>query len=569
MLGKEYAVDLADACFNAFTRQAKGDLISPDGDESARIFTAKGGSAITTQSTTSSAVVVYDPEISTRSGQLGAIVYERNSSDVVTKVSKISIGRPTSEFLAAGVLSSGLKVSNSSGTDVIGGSQTSAIVNAMPEKVATLTATDVANFVPDHERDMVQGVGSRDDATMTIMATSHLGSKRGLCKSKTISNVATSTFSAGEISATANVTIGTTMNYRTGVADNANIANIAVGASNIELTDAQVQAALDAPDALFRAGADSTTDGIRVFMDTGRLNAGLSPLTANTYAAEVSGQIMLGTPSAVTIYRAGWLVVGIDAAGNVIKEAQLNIDRLISTASTVSTTTGQNRPIFVVNGTIHSTTVPIVRVAVVAKRLFNYGNTDPDQASADIPADEYYPDGSGFEVRAYEEMADIPARGVHVTVLEGLNASATVNVSAFTVLSAIPDSTNMFISTASAFELEDFDGHAASMFVRSLARSMPRAYTVSGHSVFTTYMKAMYGSEEIEVSFKALSFKQVAEMVKKSGRLAKASVHEIESMLKELQPILSTAGGAMSNVPGPIGAAGAMISDVSHMLPRK
>jgi hypothetical protein len=158
-------------------------------------------------------------------------------------------------------------------------------------------------------------------------------------------------------------------------------------------------------------------------------------------------------------------------------------------------------------------------------------------------------------VTGFEETSDIPTRPIHVCVFEGLNLGATININTFSVLTGVPDSENMFIS-AGDDEGEVHDFNAVDMFMRSVSRVLPRAFTVSGHGAFTHALGTMYGSEDVTIAFKAMSFDTVAKRVKKIGAATKRFGKDAVKMLDELEPHLEKYGGAMSMLPGPLGSAG-------------
>uniref|UniRef100_A0A2V0RB18 Uncharacterized protein n=1 Tax=viral metagenome TaxID=1070528 RepID=A0A2V0RB18_9ZZZZ len=103
-----------------------------------------------------------------------------------------------------------------------------------------------------------------------------------------------------------------------------------------------------------------------------------------------------------------------------------------------------------------------------------------------------------------------------------------------------------------------YDFNAVEIFLRSITRVMPRAFTVGGHGAFTKELTAMYGDEEMTVAFRAMSFGDVARAVKKAGGLAKKSA-------KEIEPYMRGAGSMMSMLPGSAGLAGSALMTGSRV----
>lgn len=498
---KVYATEVAETALNSFEKQARGTLQAPDSNENVRMFTARGGSAITLGSTTASATVVFDPESSLRNGQMNVVLYGRDAAGATTEVKSVNLGRPTEEFLAAGVLSSGLKVFNSSGVDVIGGTQTAAVLSSIPQDVSTLTATQLANASSNHERDLVSGVVSRDDATMTMAMTEHFGTKMALCRPNTMANVVQRSWDDGIDSR--RTTDGQSLGF---------------------LVDTNMNVTTSIP----TLATVLSTANFRAF-DTDRLSASNNPLTLATYTVSVDAYIEIASASATsTDLRIDVTIYALDADNNLLASKDIR--------DALATVSGSNYDIRAA-GTITSSTVPIARVIVA-----------PVKYSADLTNDTFNVATSTCTVTAFEETADIPARNIHVCVLEGLNASATINLSSSAVITGVPDSTNVFISAGSA-GTEVFDQNAVKVFLSSIYRVLPRAFTVGGHGVITKSLTAMYGDSEVEIAFKAMSFGSIVDKVAQVASAAKAGGKEAAELMSKMAPILSL-------MPGTVGAMG-------------
>jgi len=521
---KAYAIEVANTALDSFTKQARGDIEAPNGDENVRLYTAKGGSAVTLNSSTTSAAVVFDPEASLRNGQMNVQVYERNSANTVLAVQTVSLGRPSDEFLSVGVMSSGLKAFNSSGVDVIGGTQTAAVLTSVPRDISQLTTTDVSNFNSNHERDLSSGVISRDDATMTMVITEHLGKKMCLARSDTLGNVVTRKWDDR---------IGS---RRTTVGQN--------GGFSTDTTVTPITGAGDLTETFANLLASSEGGTNKLIFDSSRLSGSNNPLTLATFNAEVEGflRIAAGAGSSHEDYGATFRIMALSAANEILSESTVRDFTAVKTGETFDLTFGAS---------VGSSTAPIHRVVVFYVREVGASVTE-----AVVAAD------STFVLTATEETADIPARPIHVCVFEGLNSGATLNLESTSVLTGVPDSTNVFISSSTAKDYATVDVSLVEMFMKSVIRSMPRAFTVAGHGAVVRRLTAYFGDEEVDLSFKAMSFKDVSSMIKKVGSHAKT----LNKFMKDVHPLLDAMGGMAGQLPGPMGTVGRAAQAGSRML---
>lgn len=529
---KVYATEVAEAALNAFSTQARGSLPSPDGAENVRLFTAKGGSAVTLSANTTSACVVYDPEASLRNGQLNVVIHERDSSDAIVGLQSVNLGRPSSEFISVGLLSSGLKVFNSSGVDVIGGTQSAAVLSSVPRSASLISSTDLANFTTNHSRDLASGVVSREDSTMTMSLSNHYGSKMCLARTNTLGNVVQRSWDDGQDNrrTTAGESLGPITNQIMSDAGS----NFITGTPR---TDAQIIAGLAADGAAF-AG--------RNIIDTNNLTEANNPLTLATYNVRFECSILYeGANATDPDYYHDYRCLALDAADNVIASKSITMIRYVTAPDLVQ---------FQFAGILTSTTVPISRVIVALRR------EGLDQANLDYRAGD-----STATLTCFEETADIPARPIHVTVLEGLNASATININSFAVLTGVPDSTNVFISSGQSTEEEVYDYNAVEIFLRSITKVMPRAFTVSGHGYMTEKLTGIFQDEQVDVAFQAMSFGDVASRIKSMSKAAQKTAKELSMMVEEVEPMARKVATGMSMLPGPAGTIGSAYMRGSDM----
>uniref|UniRef100_A0A2V0RAP0 Uncharacterized protein n=1 Tax=viral metagenome TaxID=1070528 RepID=A0A2V0RAP0_9ZZZZ len=535
---KAYAVDVAEASTNAFNKQARGDIEAPGANENVRLFTAKGGSAVTLSSATTSASIVFDPEASLRNGQLHVNVFERNAAGSCVAVQTTSLGRPSSEFLSCGVLSSGLKVFNSSGVDVIGGTQSSAVLTSIPKDLSTITSTDLSNSCANHERDLISGVVSREDSTMTTTFSNHFGQKMALCRTDTEANVVKRIWD--EARGSRRSTVGESLSFT--IPTDMNVPDSGT------LTTVQIAAELAASPTYI--GGSTPATGGRVFLDTARLTAANNPLTLATYTVDVNAYLQFQNASGdVPAYFLSARVYAMDAAGTIVDTS--NVDDRVNVDSQAFDASFRC--------TLKSSSTPIARVAAVA--VYNNSNMTTDLVSNGQ---------THMVVTAYEETADVPARPIHVTVLEGLNLGATLNLSSFAVLTGVPDATNVFISPSTTSTESVYDDNAVEMFLKSVSRSMPRAFTIAGQESTGRQLQALYGDEKLEVAFKAMSFSEVGSELKRIGKYAKRGTKELMHVMRELEPLMDR-GSAMAGLPGPAGVIGsgmAVGAELSRMSRR-
>jgi hypothetical protein len=179
-------------------------MASPGSASGARIYVSEGSGTISAiDDTVKNIVVVYDPEATLRRGQAQMIVFERNSAGVVKKVSAVKVGRSSTDFLAAGVVSSALTVKNTSSVDQIAGAQTQATLYSVPKTIKSLTASDLLQFATDKDSHLISNVTSKMDHTVTNSPTDHNGVSMALLRDKAFSNNANITFNVAASLATA------------------------------------------------------------------------------------------------------------------------------------------------------------------------------------------------------------------------------------------------------------------------------------------------------------------------------------------------------------------------------
>jgi hypothetical protein len=270
-----------------------------------------------------------------------------------------------------------------------------------------------------------------------------------------------------------------------------------------------------------------------IVLDTARLTNERNPLTFATYEAQFEAYIGFAAHTADGAVAFNYRCFALDAAGAVIQEIRGDDRGSIKANSKFDST---------VTGAFKSTTVPIHRVVVFMAAQTGFVISESLEATV-----------TKSKVTALEETSDIPARYIHTCVLEGLNAGATININSTAVLTGVADSTNVFIGAANdqsdAFAI---DTNAVNVFMSSISRVMPRAFTSEGHQMLTRTVTGMYNDESVGVAFQAMSFSDVQRAVKRVGKVAKMAKSELE----HYAPMIEDVGAKLSLLPGPVGTVG-------------
>jgi hypothetical protein len=448
------------------------------------IYVAEGNGTISCDPGTRSAVVVYDAEASLRRGQPAVLVFERNASDVVTAVKKVNIGRPSTDFLAGGVISSTLTSTNTSSVDDIAGSQTQAILYSVPKGVSDLTATDILQFATDKEAHLISNVSSKADNTRTFGITEHSGSATALLRDKARSNLAEIEYnvSASNVASQGFIAPATTL----AVTTSDYIGNVA--------------------DALYYSKRDPS----------------VSPFSLASYVAHASLNVSLKNShvsNAVT--SATFIVVAMDAAGGVLDSTTIFMDpdADVAAAGTFD---------FQIDVNLSSLTTPIDSIAVFVSAL---------------PAGtlERTTSVSSGRISATEETADIPGRPIHFAVFEGLNPSASLNVHAANILAGTPDSTNAFISGGGSGE-DVYDYSLVNNMLLTFRHTFPRAYTGMGAQIANEALKEWFQLEGMVVAMEAFSFKKIGRAFRQIGRTAKQVRSTTSKVADIAKPVLDEGG---------------------------
>lgn len=487
-----YVGELCKVMASPYQKAVSGRMAAPSSTNGAVLFVSEGSGTVSCESTgtsattTASAVAVYDSEVTTRRGQSAVLIFQRNASGTVIKVNKVNIGRPSTDFLAAGIVSSTLTSANTSAMDNIAGSQTQATLFSVPKEVASLTSTDVLQFSADKEKHLVSNISSKADTTITNVISEHNGAAAALLRDGARSNL---------VEVEIAVAAGT----------QAAQGFIATGAA---LIDANHSSSWTAP-----LGGNYYGNIQHAVWDSKRV-AGVSPFTLATYKSHLNLTLHLAGSS---FDGATFVAVAMDAAGDVLDTVDIECD----TGATVGSDFDYNLDVG-----LESTTFPIDRLAVFVKV---YAGGTLQRATGT----------SSGRVTAIEETADISGRGIHFCVFEGINSGASLNFHAANVIAGIPDSTNAFIASGTGTD-EVYDYGIINNMLLTFKHTFPRAFTGLGAEVATQALADWFELEGMEYSMQAMSFgrigkafKQVIPAVKKLRSGASTAADLVKPVLKE------------------------------------
>jgi hypothetical protein len=420
----------------------------------------------------------------------------------VIAVNRVNIGRPSTDFLSGGVISSTLTCANTSAIDTIAGSQTQAVLYSVPKSVSSLTATDVLQYTTDKDMHLVSNISSKQDNTRTYAITEHNGERTALLRDKARSNMAEIEFS---ISASTSAAQGFT--------------------GNDDLAVVGSPATYTASDAIYHSDNDAT----------------YSPFSLATYVAHLALTLELEVKAlTATLENAELIAVAFDAAGKAIDSLQVNVDPSEGVPVTEKFTTH-------VDVNLTSETVPISSVGVFIQKI--NGSTTPTCVLKRTTG------VSSGRVSATEETADIPGRPIHFAVFEGLNAAASLNVHAANVIAGTPDSANAFISGGGATD-DVFDYGIVNSMLLTFKHTFPRAYTGLGAQAASMALKEWFELEGMVIAMEARSFKKIGKTFKKLIKGAKQARSTVSKVADVAAPIMKEGGLILaSGAFGPKGQA--------------
>jgi len=494
----DYSKRLLQAVLSPDGSKQAGTLAAPFSDNNVSVFSQTGQGSVVLNSSTTSAVVVYDPEFSIRVGQNRVFVFERDASDAVIATSTIAIGRKSDDFTSAGVISSFLSVKNTSGRDSVSGIQSQGVVFTQPALRSSLTSSELADLILEKSKDYIGNVMSRDSGTATLAINDHYGAKMGLTQRNTMGNLSTRFFYANDSTSTALTTTGI-------------LGGGSVGTSLTDIIDSRYFSEVDYANPIKE--------------DVQRVDAQLNIRAQH-------GDTSTGTDNNVFTFRMNLF----DAAGNAVGQQTLNgTDVIIQTAA-------DNFVNILANFS-----------AEVGKIGTAFGDVVPRYVTIQASSEHALSIVTAQVVlKAFSPLSDIANRPVHYAVLEGINANGTLSVQASACLAAVPDATNAFISNISRDPNDDVNYADTEELLRQVTKGMQHAFEGDGKKQADALLQAVMASDAFKSELQAFSFRKIGRTIKKVYKGAKKARDVASTIAREAQPVMQEGGLLlqMTGVPG-------------------
>lgn len=486
MDNKNYTKKVLEAIIRPDGSKQSGSLAAPFTDNNVSIFSQVGSGSKVLTSTTTSVVVMYDPELALRRGQNSVVIYERNAANTVVAASKINVGRNSKDFNTAGVISSQISVENTSGADAISGIQSQGLVYTQPVKPSTLTSTTLSDLILEKDKDFIGGVSSKETGTSTLAVTDHFGSKMAPMGDFVMGNLLTRRFVGSD--ATNNSVTATGIAGTLSLA--ANTATTFVNSSNFDVSGSN-------PDALKE--------------DTARFSVKVSITSTFT-----------DTTGSVDNNSFSLQLRAFDAQGTLRSAISLNESKLITQTSADN--------VYNVGGKFLS--------------LEPNSNSPPISSFQVMATSEHALVFSSVivELEALTPLSDITNRPVHYAVLEGVNAGGTISVRASACISGVPDSTNAFISNISRDDSDEINYSDVDELLRQTTRGMQHAFEGLGKQDADQMLEMILSSKAFESELQAFSFRKIGRTLKKVYKGAKHARKIASAIAREAQPIMQEGG---------------------------
>uniref|UniRef100_A0A2V0RCR9 Uncharacterized protein n=1 Tax=viral metagenome TaxID=1070528 RepID=A0A2V0RCR9_9ZZZZ len=509
MDAQSYVAEVARVVVNPYGNSTSGSLMAPNSTTDAMIYVSEGANTLSLASTTTSVVALYDAEATFRNGQAQVYAYERNSANVVTGLTLIPVGRPSTDFLSGGIISSSMKVSNTSASDSIAGTQSQAVLHSIPRDASALTATSLVLNVRDKQNKLITNINSKFDGTQTTSPTEHMGEKMALLRDGAKSNRVSMGFNIATSAATA--------------------ADGIIGAEDFLVTKV----------ANFSAGQTFGDYAASAIYDSSRAGNTKNPLTFSTFKVQFRLDINCVAESAIVAGTSRFALVALDSA-----------NKLLTSVDITTETPGDAVFDLSIDETLVSTTSPIGRVMLFCTEATDSGGTVAHQVDALNKNLKRSDTVSSGRIEAVEETADLASRGVHVCVLEGVNEKASINFHAANVIAGIPDSSTAFIAGSGSMVSPDYDLSDVTDLLQTFKFNVPRAYTTSGASAAgEMYFKAVSDSP-MNAAMHARSFKKIGRAFRKIGNVAKKVRSQLSDHVRDVQPYLTQATQILGDIGG-------------------
>jgi hypothetical protein len=480
---REYAVTVGEGMLFPSKVAKLSTFSAPMNDDNVTLYPMSATMAHTMASTTNKAVIFYDAETSLRNGQTTAFVVESDVNGLITKVTSRNVGLPSDEHLSAGVISSSLAVSNTSSEDNVAGSQTAAVLYSPPRFLGGLDSNGLSTYTINEAKNLKSGVESKRDGTFTQAVTHHYGSRMGFLRKKSVSSsVRSSDVFSGADTSNATQEVGS-------VGD----------------------------------GIDNGTYGSAYWwFDSGNSNA----FTFATHSARISGSVGISAtfPGAITgenILTNRLTFALLDEAGKTISTEVVSTRHTASNEA-VETSTADFDIVFT------NVSKPIKKVVALWSSV-----------REDVNASSVATLGAGklnINVETYEAVGDIPVRPIHVHIIEGLNASASIMMKATALLSSIPDSTN---AKASRVMVHDkvVNSNQVEIYLKQLTRTLPRAMTVSDAEFLYSILRTWQTRVEVDEALIAMDLSFLSPLISQAGSVLQQGSRDVNKFLDTAIPI--------------------------------
>jgi len=480
---RDYATAVGEGMLFPSKVAKLGSHSAPMNDDNVSLYPMSATMAHTVAATTNKAVIIYDAEVSLRNGQTTAYVVETDASGVITKVTARNVGLPSTEHLSAGVVSSSLSVVNTSSEDSIAGVQSAAVLYSPPRFLGDLDSNQLATYTINEAKNLKAGVQSKIDGTFTQAVTHHYGTKMGFLRKNAISSSVRST------------------NIFTGG-----------GMSSALLQTGDIADGIDS----------GTYDSTYWWFSSGNSSA----FTFATHSVRVSGNVGIKsdfdgvTEAEETLTNVSLQIVLLDEAGKYIASETV-AHKYLSQKDLPETSVS-------IDAVFLNVSRPIKRVVAL---------WSSDRSGVD--AIEMTPIGGGannLNIETYEATGDIPVRPVHVHIVEGLNASASLMLKATSLLASIPDSTN---AKASRSLMHDkiVNSNQVEIYLKQLTRAVPRAMTINDADFLYAVLRNWQQRVEVDDALIAMDFSFLAPLVSQVGSAIQQGSRDVNKFLDTAIPI--------------------------------
>lgn len=408
-----YISSIMKAMANPRAGQVSG-LPAPMATNNSMLFSYEGSGSLVTNATTTRVVIMFDPEITLRTGISAAHAAEFNTAGVCTALTTFEVGRTASDFAASGVVFSAMKVENTSGTQYVSGQQSQAIVYTLPKTTFDITMSKLQTLVMRKSQD-IASCASNKDGTTSFAPSEHIGSNIAPYMRNTIMRSTQTWFGIGS-------------------------------SANFGIIMSSLTSALNStvPLPIFDSDAYASAAGSRPFQGytTGYeldLKLNISDTTAPLPGTNLAFAFRL-----------------YDHAGALLAKNDVVSGAILTTSPAQNTLS--------VHWKVCDTPRPIARLVV---DVVNQGTLDATATITMVLG----------VLTTITEGSDIPCRPVHYCVLEGVNPSASISVRCDTVLAAIPaeETISMGVMPQSMANLDD---GLVKLAFRYLFSRMDRASTI-------------------------------------------------------------------------------------------